>query len=102
MPRENFAAELQGLPRPEKRHWHRLLLGHLTFNLLLILLLAGHRQRSTSDERRVHPARRLSRVADSTVERVKSLDVHQCLFKTLDVPGRFMKAIPFYEIAGNQ
>ena len=40
----------------------------------------------------------LSRVAPSTVDTVKSLDVHQCLYKTLDVPGRFMKALPFYEI----
>lgn len=40
----------------------------------------------------------LNRVASSTVETVKSLDVHQCLYKTLDVPGRFMRATPFYEI----
>ena len=40
----------------------------------------------------------LNRVASSTVETVKSLDVHQCLYKTLDVPGRFMRALPFYEI----
>ena len=43
----------------------------------------------------------LNRVASSTVEKVKSLDVHQCLYKTLDVPGRFMRAAPFYEIAGD-
>ena len=41
----------------------------------------------------------LNRVASSTIETVKSLDVHQCLYKTLDVPGRFMRALPFYEIA---
>ena len=41
----------------------------------------------------------LNRVAASTVETVKSLDVHHCLYKTLDVPGRFMRAAPFYEIA---
>ena len=40
----------------------------------------------------------LSKVAPSTIERVKSLEVHQCLFKTLDVPGRFMRGVPFYEI----
>ena len=40
----------------------------------------------------------LSRVSPSVVERVKSQDVHQCLFKTLDVPGRFMRSRPFYEI----
>ena len=43
----------------------------------------------------------LNRVASSTVEKVKSLDVHQCLFKTLDVPGRFMRAAPFYEVVGD-
>ena len=43
----------------------------------------------------------LNKVASSTVERVKSLDVHQCLYKTLDVPGRFMRALPFYEIVGD-
>ena len=43
----------------------------------------------------------LNRVASSTVETVKSLDVHNCLYKTLDVPGRFMRALPFYEIAGH-
>ena len=40
----------------------------------------------------------LNKVADSTVDKVKALDVHQCLFKTLDVPGRFMRTLPFYEI----
>ena len=43
----------------------------------------------------------LSRVASSIVERVKSLDVHQCLYKSLDVPGRFMRGVPFYEIVGD-
>lgn len=40
----------------------------------------------------------LSRVSPSIVERVKAQEVHQCLFKTLDVPGRFMRAVPFYEL----
>ena len=42
----------------------------------------------------------LNRVASTTVDRVKSLDVHECLYKTLDVPGRFMRTVPFYEISG--
>ena len=42
----------------------------------------------------------LNRVSSSTVDAVKSLDVHHCLYKTLDVPGRFMHALPFYEIVG--
>ena len=41
----------------------------------------------------------LSKVAPSTVERVKALDVHECLYKTLDVPGRFMRTLPFYSIS---
>ncbi len=36
----------------------------------------------------------LSKVAASTVEKVKALDVHECLYKTLDVPGRFMRTLP--------
>ena len=40
----------------------------------------------------------LSRVSPPTVERVKSQDVHRCLFKTLNMPGRFMPSKPFYEI----
>ena len=40
----------------------------------------------------------LSKVPASTVERVKALDVHECLYKTLDVPGRFMRTLPFYSI----
>ena len=40
----------------------------------------------------------LNRVADSTVETVKALDVHQCLYKTFDIAGRIMRAHPFYEI----
>lgn len=40
----------------------------------------------------------LNRMASSVVEEVKSLDVHQFLYKTLDVPGRFVRAVPFYRI----
>ena len=43
----------------------------------------------------------LNRVSSSTVEKVKSLDVHHCFYKTLDVPGRFMQALPFYELVGD-
>lgn len=39
----------------------------------------------------------LNQVSPTMVERVKSLEVHECLYKTLDVPGRFMRALPFYE-----
>ena len=41
----------------------------------------------------------LSKVASSTVEKVKTLDIHQCLYKTLDVPGRFIRTLPFYLIS---
>ena len=41
----------------------------------------------------------LTKVAASTVERVKTLDVHECLYKTLDVPGRFIRGLPFYSMA---
>lgn len=40
----------------------------------------------------------LSRVTADTVDRVKALDVHHCLFKTLDVPGRFIRGRPFFEV----
>ena len=43
----------------------------------------------------------LNKVVASTVQKIKSLDLHQCLYKTLDVPGRFMRAEPFYEIVGD-
>ena len=43
----------------------------------------------------------LNKVASSTVEKIKSLDVHHCLYKTLDIPGRFIRAVPFYEIGGD-
>jgi hypothetical protein len=42
----------------------------------------------------------LNNVGPSMVERVKTQDVHQCLFKTLDVPGRLMRGIPFFELVG--
>ena len=41
----------------------------------------------------------LSRVTPSIIDRVKSLEVHECLFKTLDMNGRFMRGRPFYEMA---
>ena len=43
----------------------------------------------------------LNRVVSSTVAMVKALDVHHCFYKTLDVPGRFMRALPFYEAVGD-
>ena len=42
----------------------------------------------------------LNKVPASTVEQVKSLDVHECLYKTLDVPGRFIRSWPFHVIVG--
>ncbi len=44
----------------------------------------------------------LNNVGPSMVERVKTQDVHQCLFKTLDVPGRLMRGIPFFELVGGR
>jgi DNA phosphorothioation-dependent restriction protein DptH len=40
----------------------------------------------------------LTRVDTGVVERIKALACHECLYKTLDVPGEFMRATPFYEI----
>lgn len=40
----------------------------------------------------------LNRVTPSMVRKIKSLEVHQCLYKTLDVPGQFMRGVPFFEI----
>lgn len=40
----------------------------------------------------------LSRVASPTVEKIKKLDVHHCLYKTFDISGRVMRAAPFYEL----
>lgn len=39
----------------------------------------------------------LTRVTPSMVQKIKSLEVHQCLYKTLDVPGQFMRGVPFFE-----
>ena len=44
----------------------------------------------------------LNRVKLPTVEKVKSLEVHQCFYKTLGVPGRFMQgSARFYQIVGD-
>jgi hypothetical protein len=40
----------------------------------------------------------LSHVDSSTVQRIKSLSCHECLYKTLDVEGQFIRATPFYEL----
>ena len=42
----------------------------------------------------------LNRVPTSTVEQIKTLDVHECLYKTFDVPGRFIRSWPFHAIVG--
>ena len=42
----------------------------------------------------------LNRVPASTVEQVKTLDVHECLYHTFDVPGRFIRSWPFHAIVG--
>jgi DNA phosphorothioation-dependent restriction protein DptH len=31
-------------------------------------------------------------------ERVKSLQVHQCLYKSFDVPGEVVRGLPFFEL----
>lgn len=40
----------------------------------------------------------LTRVDTGLVERIKTLACHECLYKTYDVGGEFMRAIPFYEL----
>ena len=40
----------------------------------------------------------LSKVPPSTIEKIKALDAHECLYKTLDVKGEFMRTLPFYSI----
>ncbi len=36
--------------------------------------------------------------AAEMAERVKSLQVHQCLYKSFDVPGEFVRGLPFFEL----
>jgi hypothetical protein len=40
----------------------------------------------------------LPHVDSNTVQRIKSLECHQCLYKTLGVDGKFVRATPFYEL----
>jgi hypothetical protein len=44
----------------------------------------------------------LSNVDSSTAQRIKSLECHECLYKTFDVEGKFIRATPFYQLAGRQ
>jgi DNA helicase HerA-like ATPase len=44
----------------------------------------------------------LSYADSSTVHRIKSLERHECLYKTFDVEGKFIRAIPFYELISEQ
>ena len=41
----------------------------------------------------------LNNVAPLAAERIKSLALHECLFKTHDVSGDIVKGIPFYQMA---
>lgn len=40
----------------------------------------------------------LTRVDTGIVERIKTLACHECLYKTYDVGGEFMRGKPFYEV----
>ncbi len=42
----------------------------------------------------------MNKVPASKSGRIKSLDVHECLYKTFDVDGKFMEAAAFYKIVG--
>lgn len=44
----------------------------------------------------------LTRVDTGLVERIKTLACHECLYKTYDVGGEFMRAKPFYELIQGQ
>jgi len=44
----------------------------------------------------------LPHVDSNTVQRIKSLECHQCLYKTLGVDGKFVRATPFYELMRDQ
>ena len=40
----------------------------------------------------------LSNVDSSTAQRIKSLECHECFYKTFDVEGKFIRATPFYKM----
>lgn len=44
----------------------------------------------------------LSHVDSSTAQRIKSLECHECLYKTFDVDGQFIRATPFYQLMHQQ
>lgn len=43
----------------------------------------------------------LSRVDTSLVERIKTLACHECLYKSFDANGEFIRGLPFYELIQN-
>ena len=40
--------------------------------------------------------------AAEMAERVKSLEVHQCLYKSFDVPGEVVRGLPFFELEASR
>jgi DNA phosphorothioation-dependent restriction protein DptH len=44
----------------------------------------------------------LSHVDISTAQRIKSLECHECFYKTFDVDGEFIRATPFYQLMRQQ
>lgn len=40
--------------------------------------------------------------AAELAERVKSLEVHQCLYKSFDVPGEVVRGLPFFELSARR
>ena len=40
----------------------------------------------------------LANSAGEVAERIKSLDNHQCLYKSFDCPGTVVRGLPFYEL----
>jgi hypothetical protein len=44
----------------------------------------------------------LPHVDSSTAQRIKALDCHECLYKTFDVDGQFIRATPFYQLLKEQ
>jgi hypothetical protein len=40
----------------------------------------------------------LTGVSADVVDTIKSLNCHECLFKTLDVDGKVIRATPFFEL----
>ena len=40
----------------------------------------------------------LSNVSSDIIDQIKVLKPHECMYKTLDINGKFMRAYPFYEL----